>query len=153
MGLWYRIFGRRPAVVPPSAVLGHLHALGVSATGTFAPPGEDWAQAVLHVGDAAPLELERFLAAEEGIRAELNTWAAFLETCADSPNSVPLMEHMIQTSQLFTLRHPLDAANEERAEQLCVGLAQFLADATDGVYQVDDEGFYTADGVLILPEG
>jgi hypothetical protein len=35
---------------------------------------------------------------------------------------------------------------------VCVALARFLAGVTDGVYQVDDEGFYSADGVLILPE-
>ena len=40
---------------------------------------------------------------EEGIRAELNTWAAWLETAGHNPNHSWLMGHMIQTRQIFTL--------------------------------------------------
>jgi hypothetical protein len=33
-----------------------------------------------------------------------------------------------------------------------VGLCRFLARATDGFYQVDDEGFFEADGTLLVKE-
>src|SRR5881275_78737 len=89
---------------------------------------------------------------EEGIRAELNTWAAWLETCDYSPNHAALMEWVIQTRQLYTLRRPLDHADEVRLERVCVGTCRFLAGATDGVYQLDAEGFFAADGTLLLQE-
>jgi hypothetical protein len=151
MGLWYRVFGRSEMPVEPGGILAYLRSLSQSVTGRF--DGEpNWVSAELAFADTTPLRLERFLATEEGIRDELNTWAAFLETCDYSPNHVQLMERVIQTKQLFTLRRPIDHADEVLVEQLCVGLCQLLAWATDGVYQVDDVGFFAADGTLLLQE-
>jgi hypothetical protein len=151
MGLWYRVFGRREDSVQPGAILAHLNAIA-AVTGRFDGEGEDWLSAEVAFADTTPLHLERFPSSEEGIRAELNNWAAFLETCDYSPNHVPLMEQVIQTKQLFTLRRPIDHADEAAVERLCVGLCQFLARATDGVYQADDQGFFAADGTLLLRE-
>ena len=95
--------------------------------------------------DGAALQLERFLAEEEGIRAELNSWAAWLETRENAPEHVRLMERMIQTKQLFTLQSIEESA---QAERLC----RFLAEITLGVYQIDVRGFFAADGVLLVPE-
>jgi hypothetical protein len=150
MAVWYRVFGRSDSPVPPAAVRACLTEQGDEVDGQF--NGEaDWTAAELRLG-ADTLELERFSSTEEGIRAELNNWAAFLETCDHSSNNVPLMEHMIQTRQLFTLRQPPLPDDPARLDELCLGLCRYLAERTDGVYQVDEEGFYTPDGVLILPE-
>ena len=93
-----------------------------------------------------PLVLECFHADEEGIRAELNSWAAFLETC-DGPHHIPLMERTIRTKQLFTLHDPTD-----EAQHICVTLCQHLATLTAGFYQIDDIGFFDADGTLLVEE-
>ena len=37
-------------------------------------------------------------------------------------------------------------------ETLNTTLAQYLAGQTDGVYQLDGDGWFTADGELLLPE-
>jgi hypothetical protein len=96
---------------------------------------------------APPLALECFSADEEGVRAELNSWAAFLETC-DGPNAVPLMERAIQTRFLFTLHDPTGEFDRD-----CVALCRQLAHATAGFYQIDDVGFFDADGTLLVSEG
>jgi hypothetical protein len=62
------------------------------------------------------------------------------------------MEHMIQTKQLFTIRRPFDASNEVLVDNICGGLARAFARTTEGVYQIDDQGFFDADGVLLLQE-
>jgi len=152
MPLWYRVFGRSPTPVEPAAVGDFLRSLNVPATAEFEPDHSEWVSAAIRLADATEIHVERFRAEEEGIRTELNTWAAFLETCDYSPNNVPLMEQMIQTSQLFTVRRPADVANEVAVEGLCCRIAGFLARTVDGVYQVDEEGFYDATGRLILPE-
>ena len=152
MGLWYRVFGRGEEQPAPGAILEHLNGLGAVVRGDFAGDEAGWFRAELAFADTTPLHLERFLSSEEGIRAELNSWAAFLETCDYSPNHGWLMEWMIQTRQLFTLRRPLDHADEVLVERLCVGLCRFLARATGGFYQADDEGFFEADGTLLLQE-
>jgi hypothetical protein len=59
---------------------------------------------------------------------------------------------MIGTKQLFTLRQPIDHANEVLVEKLCVTICQFLAGRTDGVYQADGQGFFAPDGMLWLQE-
>ena len=95
----------------------------------------------------APLVLECFHADEEGIRAELNSWAAFLETC-DGPHHVRLMEKAIQTRQLFTLHDPTEAG----LDLACTTLCRHLATVTAGFYQIDGLGFFAADGTLLVEE-
>ena len=37
-------------------------------------------------------------------------------------------------------------------EGLCIALCRYLARETAGIYQVDGEGFFTADGKIIVAE-
>jgi hypothetical protein len=147
MGCFYRVFGRRDAAPAAEAILAHLGGRGLAVAGRFDGAGEGWFSAELAFGEGAPAHLERFLASEEGIRAELNSWAAYLETCDDSPQHLGLMERVIQSRQLFTLRRPSDHAGAG-----CVEVCRFLAAATDGFYQADGEGFFEADGGLLVRE-
>jgi hypothetical protein len=148
MAVWYRVFGASPEVPAPAAILEYLAGRGASVSGDFAADESGWYRADL-VADGVALQLERFGAGEEGIRAELNSWAAWLETREDSPEHVRLMERMIQTAQLFTL-HP--AEQSVGMDALCVGLCQFLARITAGLYQIDGRGLFSADGTLLVPE-
>jgi len=151
MERWYRVFGGSGVLPAPGAILEHLAGLGARVRGDFSGVEAGWFRAELAFGGPAPLELERFLADEEGIRAELNSWAAHVESGGDSPDHVRLMERIIGTSQLFTLYQP-GGGEEAPAEPLCVGLCRFLAQATGGVYQIDGQGFFAADGALLVAE-
>src|SRR5205823_12427434 len=145
------VFGAGAVQPPPEAVREHLRGLGVTGSVHFRGDEDGWAAAEVVLAEGvSPLLLECFLATEEGIRAELNNWAAWLETCDYSPNHAALMERVIQTRQLYTLRRPLDHADEVRLEKVCAGVCRYLAAATDGVYQLDGEGFFAADGTLVL---
>jgi hypothetical protein len=157
MSQWFRVFGRNEVQIAPAAVVEALHGLGVETTGNFR--GDDlgwfWAEFVLDP-EEPPLRLERYLTKEDEIRADLNSWAAWLEGTGDSPQHVRLMQHVISTAQLFTMHQPIEDADEIEAdpakEQVFVGLCQFLARTTDGVYQVDHQGFFAADGTRLVPE-
>jgi hypothetical protein len=149
LAMWYRIFGSNDTEPTPAAVLEHLNALGAPVSGQFHGEGGDWFGAELLVAGKVRLGLERFLASEEGIRAELNSWAAWLETCAPQAEQARLMECMIQVRQLFTLQRPDEA---EEAGPVCVTLCQFLAQVTDGTYQIDGRGLFAADGTLLVEE-
>lgn len=129
----------------PVAILDFLTGRYASVSGDFAADASGWYQADL-VAVGFPLQLERYLATEEGIRAELNSWAAWLETREDAPEHVHLMERMIQTAQLFTLH------GDGSADQIGIDLCRFLATATEGVYQIDGRGFFAADGGLLVSE-
>jgi hypothetical protein len=153
MSLWFRVFGENDTQPEPAALLEVLRGMGVEVEAHFRGDDQGWfaAELILASGET-PLYLERFLASEDGIRAELNTWAAWLETCDYRPNYQSLMQHMVSTKQLFTVRKPIDHANEILMDKLCIGICQFLARATDGVYQADNQGFFAADGALLLQE-
>jgi hypothetical protein len=153
MPRWYRVFGTSEEQPEPADLLEHLTSAGLAVTGHFRGDDLGWFRAALaYAEDAAPLKLERFLASEEGIRAQLNTWAAWLETREDNPNHGRLMAHVIQTRQLFTLPLPEDEVGDALAERTCLETCRFLADRTDGVYQIDQGGFFAADGTLLIED-
>jgi hypothetical protein len=148
IGWWYRVFGTAAAAPEPAGLLEYLQSAGLPIAGHFRGDDQGWFAAELVPEGAPPVTLERYLATEDGVRADLNGWAAWLETVEHSP----LMEHMVGTAQLFTLRRPIDYPDDALVERLCVAVCQFLAGATAGVYQIDDRGFFAADGALLLEE-
>lgn len=140
---WYRIFGRTDQVPAPADIEACLTGAGPFFSNVFADE-TGWYRAEIRTASGPTLVLERWLADEEGIRAELNSWAAFLETCEHSFHSRSLMEQVIQSRQLITL------SAEGDSHRLCTLLCQLLARTSDGFYQVDDEGFFSADGDLLV---
>ena len=148
-----RIFGRTLTEVSPSALAEHLLAAGLTVTPHFRGDDLGWTGGTLTLpGPGSPMQLERFLTTEDELRADLNNYAAELETMDYNPNHVMLMQHVIQTQQLFALRRPLDHSDESVLETLNTTVAQFLARQTDGVYQIDGDGWFNAEGELLLPE-
>jgi hypothetical protein len=151
--MWYRVFGRSDGEVSLAALLRHLHEAGLNLTGEF--KGDDlgwWGGELILAGGGTPVYLERYLADADNLRADLNSWAAWLETADYDLNNEMLMERVIQTRQLFTLRRPVDHADEVALELLCSETCRFLAELTDGVYQLDDVGWFAKDGTMLLRE-
>jgi len=151
--VWYRVFGRSDREVPVGALLRHLHEAGLNVTGRFKGDGVGWASGELTLdGETTPVHLDHYATDADDLRGDLNTWAAWLETADYSPNNTMLMERVIQTRQLFTLRRPIDQSDEVSLEVLCSETCRFLAANTDGVYQLDEHGWFAADGTLLLRE-
>ena len=151
--MWYRVLGRSSNDVPPAALTAHLHAAGLPVEPHFKGDDLGWTSGELRLaGLNTPVLLDRYLAKEDAIRDDLNAYAAILETCDYSPNHASLMERVIQSQQLVVLRKPLDAINEVALEKLLIESCRFLASHTDGVYQIDGEGWFSADGTLLLQE-
>jgi hypothetical protein len=153
MSQWFRVFGGNDTQPEPNALLQHLRDRGFGVTGRFRGDDQGWFQADLVLGGAeGRVDLDRFLAGEEGIRGELNSWAAWLESAGDSPAHAQLMERVIGTRQLFIAHAPSDPSAPDRLAALCLALCQHLARQTDGIYQVDGQGFFTPDGTLLVKE-
>jgi hypothetical protein len=151
--LWYRVFGSNDAQIPPAALLEHLAGFGSKATGRFRGDDRGWFHAELALPEeGGQIELERYLAEEEGIRDELNTWAAWLETQEDNPQHGRLMQHVIASRQVFTLHLAETAEGGAEGAGVCQSLCRFLAAQTAGVYQVDGQGIFAADGALLVKE-
>jgi hypothetical protein len=151
--MWCRVFGRSDIEPSPVALAERLHAVGVAAEPHFKGDDLGWTSGELRLpGGDTPVMLQRYLTAEDDIRDDLNSHAAELETMDYSPHNTRLMEHVIQTRQLVTLRRPVAAADEVAVEAALEEACRFLAEATDGVYQVDGRGWFAADGTLLVPE-
>jgi hypothetical protein len=145
--MWYRVFVASAAAPDPDALLALLNRFA-PAEGSFRADAAGWFHADFDCDDI-PLSLDRYSADEEGVRQELNTWAAFVESLPGGADNAALMERLIQTAQLFALEGPPTA----RGRLLCVVVCDFLARLADGVYQIDGEGFYAADGRPLAREG
>ena len=151
MSRWYRVFAAAEQQPEPAQLLELLRSHGITGRAQLRGDEEGWtALEVALAAGADPLLLECFLASEPGIRAELNNWAAWLETCEDNPHHALLMERVIQARQLYTLRQPGNAGPD--LDEVCAGLCRYVA-AGEGVYQADGAGFFAADGTLLVREG
>jgi hypothetical protein len=148
---WHRVFSKSPAEPDPAALLEHLQRQGLQVTGNFRGDDQGWFSAEITFEDGvAPMQIERYLSLEEGIRGDLNAWAAWMESLDDNPHAEPLMQHMVSTAQVFTLRQPVQLIKALRSTPLCFEACLFLAQATDGVFQIDDRGFFDAQGKLLV---
>jgi len=150
--MWYRIFCRSAEELPPGDLLAKVREQGIAVEARFKWDNLGWTTADFTFGQGTPVFAERYLTDTDDLRNDLNTWAGYLETLVYSPNSVPLMERVIQTKQLITLRKPLGHSNEAGVERLCEALARTLAAAADGVYQIEGNGWYAADGDVLVKE-
>lgn len=155
MTSWFRVFGTGDALIEPVAVVQHFGSLGVQARGKFRGDDLGWFEGEFIIDDAYTLLLERYLE-DDAIRPALNSWAAWLEETEESRYHPWLMEHVIRTRQLFCLHRPSEESGEPltgpTVEEVCTGLCRILARETDGIYQVDGQGFFDADGLLLVGE-
>lgn len=146
--MWYRVFGRSSVEPAPAALASHLHAAGLPVKPYFRGDDLGWVSGELRLpGPNATVFIERYLTTTDEIRDDLNSHAAILET-SDSPNAGMLMERVIQTQQLFVVRMVDDAEMEKVLLDTC----RFLAAATDGVYQIDGQGWFAASGEQLVQE-
>jgi hypothetical protein len=149
MNIWCRVFATMNEAPSTEVTKEYLRNLLPRAGVSFRSDEQGWFNSSIAQPRQKPLQLDRFLASEEGIRAELNSWAAWLETQEHDPGFARLMEHVVATKQVFTLE--IDPEQPEVLES-AAALCQFLAQQTEGIYQIDGQGFFDMDGRLLLRE-
>jgi hypothetical protein len=151
LGTWYRVFGMNQDQPEPQAIVECLRRSDIPSSATVNGDDLGWFQLELVLADSnVTRSIGRFLASEPGIRAELNTWAAWLETQENQPRHAWLMERIIGTVQLFAWSGSINEPHE--AHKTDAELCRFLAHETAGIYQIDGQGFFAADGTLLLSE-
>jgi hypothetical protein len=150
--VWLRVFGRSDAAPSPAKFVEHLAKAGLAIVPHFKGDDLGWTSGELMIPRGSPVMLNRYLTVEDDLRDDLNAFAAELETLNHEPNHQVLMERVIQTKQMIVLRKPADAPDEVFLENLLTTSCRWLAAATDGVYQVDNDGWYAPDGTQLLKE-
>lgn len=151
--MWYRVFGRSGSEPLPAALAAYLHAVGLEVEPHFRGDDLGWTTGELRLpGTGTSVVLQRYTADADDIRDDLNSHAAELEATGNGLLITRMMAHVIQTRQLFTLSKPIDATDEVVLERVLDETCRFLAAATDGVFQIDGRGWFTAAGELWLRE-
>ncbi|HLN27154.1 MAG TPA: hypothetical protein VK395_05380 [Gemmataceae bacterium] len=153
MGPWYRVFGSNDRQPAAEAIARHLQGLGIEAAIEVDEDDLGWYRLIIGLAVRGQnLRIERFLSSEQGVRAELNTWAAWLETREENPHHESLMQRIIATSQLIAWQCPGERPAILESASPSIELCRLFAGATDGIYHVDDQGFFNADGALLVKE-
>ncbi|WP_148087848.1 hypothetical protein [Gemmata obscuriglobus] len=150
--MWYRVFGSSQTEPAPAGLAEHLHALGLAVEPHFRGDDLGWTEGALRLPSGAVVQLSRYLTKEDDLRDDLNAHAAELETMEGNPHATQLMERVIQTQQLITLRKPTEGSDEAVVDRTLEEAARFLASATIGVYQADSRGWFAASGELLVRE-
>jgi hypothetical protein len=154
--MWHRIFCRSSNLVEVSRLCEFLVSHGFSVNPNVRGDELGWTEAELVSANSprsTPISLCRYLTKEDDLRADLNSFAAELESYSEiQPQSQGCMEHVIQTQQLITFRKPLDYPNEIELERLCKAICHFFAIQLNGLYQVDGQGWMNAEGVEMVHE-
>ena len=153
ISVWCRIFATKVIAPEPTELIDYLRSWCIEVQGRFSGDDQGWwrAELITESNDPAVI-LERFLTEEDDIRPELNTWAAWLEAVEDNPHNFPLMRQIIGTQQLITVYETFDPSVAGGGNPLHPWICPFLAERLEGVYQVDNFGFCSAEGKLLVPE-
>ncbi len=149
----YRVFGTADQPTDPAAILEHLQDHQFPVAGHFRGDDLGWTRAEFLVPSSdTNIPIDQYIVGEDDIRSELNSWAAWLETCENQPQHQWLMEQVIQTKRFFVLERPTDPHDDARLDAICRTLCQYLAAQTAGLIQIDGHGFFAVDGRLLVQE-
>jgi hypothetical protein len=147
MATAYRVFCQSSKEPSPADLGEHLRRQHPDAVVHFKGDRLGWMRAEVNLGKhLPPLVVERFLVEEADMRSQLNSWVAWLET-VEHPRRESVIDRVVKSQQVFTLE-----VQAEDAAKLAKALCQYLAHAADGIYQIDDQGFFSAEGLLLVPE-
>jgi len=150
--MWLRVFAPTTDEIAPAAIAGAMIDAGYSIVPHFKGDDLGWTSADLAFETGTPIGIVRYLTKEDKLREDLNAYAGELETMTYSPHAAGLMERVIQTQQLLTIRRPIDHPNEALVDAATEFLARWCAVRVGGFYQIDRRGWFEADGTLLVEE-
>lgn len=143
--MWHRVFSPNSEPVSPVALAAHLHAKGFAVEPHFRGDDLGWTSGELRfAGDL--VRIDRYLTTVDDIREDLNSFAAELES-KETIHTAGLMRSVIQSQQLIALQ-----CESVECEPLCLQTVQYLAARSDGVYQIDGQGWFAATGERLIAE-
>lgn len=143
--MWCRIFAAIEDEIPPDMLAEAVYQAGLSAEPHFRGDDLGWTAGDFRDSQKGTMiRLERYLVEHDAIREDLNICAAAIEPI-DHPNVPLLMRLIIQARQLITL-------NADDPEAPLRELACFIASRLDGLIEMDGQGWFNAQGELLLPE-
>lgn len=111
---------------------------------------DDWTELMIFESCLdGPITLFRYLDTRE-LNQEVKNLVAMLASHRESDGGRHLLGTFDNCIMCFGIEVPEEMAEDDNALLLCLVLAQLLSQRCDGIYCVDDEGFFDDSGDLIL---
>ena len=148
MAGWFRVFLLQEDGPKPSGIMECLQSLIPEVKGKFRTDEDGWFQLILDHPSIGELTIDHFLTSEKGVRAEINTWAAWLE----SKQRFDLMERIIQVKQILSFEVTPEMEDNVSDALVYKHLALALAALAEGVVHMDAVGFLESDGTLLIED-
>ncbi|MEY4614462.1 MAG: hypothetical protein RL179_2435 [Planctomycetota bacterium] len=148
MAGWFRIFLSQEEGPEPSAIMECLQGLIPGVRGNFRVDPDGWFQLILTHPSIGELVVDHFLASEKGVRSEINTWAAWLE----SKQFLDLMERIIQVRQVLSFEVTPELEENATDPGIFKRIALDLSRLGKGFAHLDGAGFLEHDGTLLIED-
>ena len=148
MAGWFRVFLLQEDGPEPFRIMECLQSLIPEVKGKFRTDEDGWFQLILSHPSVGELILDHFLTSEKGVRAEINTWAAWLE----SKQRLDLMERIIQVKQIFSFEVTPEMEDNASDTLFFKRIALGLAALAQGFVHIDAMGFLEPDGTLLIED-
>lgn len=148
MAGWFRVFLLQEDGPKPSEIMGCLQDFLPEANGKFRTDEDGWFQLILTHPSVGELVMDHFLTLEKGIRSEINTWAAWLE----SKQQFDLMERIIQVKQILSFEVTPEMEDNALDTLVFKRIALNLAALAQGFVHIDGCGFLEPDGTLLIED-
>ena len=148
MAGWFRVFLLQEEGPEPFRIMECLQSLVPEVKGKFRTDEDGWFQLILDHSSIGELTIDHFLTSEKGVRAEINTWAAWLE----SKQQFDLMERIIQVKQILSFEVTPEMDDNVSDALVYKRLALALAALAEGFVHMDGVGFLEPDGTVLIED-
>ena len=149
---WYSVHGTIEASPTPSAMLASLRPRVDGLAYDFEPHDESWCEGRFRLSDKTvpAIHVRRARAGDEGFD-DLARLEKILSEMDDEPHRDFVLAHIRRTCQSVHVI-PLDfTLGMSKLARMCEQLCGYLARETEGLIQVFQEGFFSAEGESLLP--
>lgn len=149
-----RVFTRSPRVPSPQAIADYLRGRRFEArveSGVYSRGYEGWRRLHLFYAEGrSPLVLERQpLHGDAPLPDRLRALMDATATAPDSRDKRRILEFLAQASQVFELSLPLDFDRGAGRRLISSELLNYLQKESDGLIQVDGEGYFDRNRVIL----
>ncbi len=155
MAYWIRVFGTKRTCPHASDLLDTCLRHGFELESEVLGEDVDWEQVTFRVpGAREGVMVERVGGGPEGdaeVREEVRPVIATFEG-RTGEHVDEVLDTIRKTKQLFIIGVPLITPAKSPLRRLAQTLATYLARETRGLYQVPDQGFYSPDNELLVPD-
>ena len=148
MAGWFRVFLLQEDGPKPYGIMECLQSLIPEVKGKFRTDEDGWFQLILDHPSIGELTIDHFLTSEKGVRSEINTWAAWLE----SKQQFDLMERIIQVKQILSFEVTPEMDDNVSDALVYKRLALALAALAEGFVHMDGVGFLEPDGTVLIED-